>query len=76
MTDVIYSTYLGLPNGSTATFRELQSTGRLGLIEDEEIRSALSEHHALYERITEIMDVRFGGYRELVFSSMPGTMQF
>jgi len=76
MSGLVYSTFVGLPHLSGATFQELQSTGRLGLLDDREIRSALGSHYAQYSRISEIMDERFGPYREAVFAALPGQMQF
>ena len=76
MAAVVYSTFVGLPQASRATFEELQSTGRLGLLESREVRSALGAHFAGYARITEILDDRFGGYREMVFAALPGVLQF
>lgn len=76
MTRVVYSTFVGLPQASAVTFNELQTTGLLSLFDDEEIRSALGAHYAGYGRITEILDDRFGLYREAVFASLPGTLQF
>ena len=76
MAAVVYSTFVGLPQASRATFEELQSTGRLGLLESREIRSALGVHFSSYARITDILDDRFGDYREMVFAALPGVLQF
>ena len=76
MDSLVYSTFVGLPSLSDETFVELQSTGRLGLLESSDLRSALGLYYAEYARMTEILDERFGIYREMVFAAVPGDLHF
>jgi len=76
MSSLTYSTFVGLPPINASTFEELQGSGRLELIRDGMLRSALTAHYALYARMTTILDARFGSYREIVFASIPGPLQY
>ena len=71
-----HSTFVGLPPIDASTFEELQSTGGLHLIEDPDLRSELTRYYSNYERMTTILDERFGSYRETVFASIPGDLEY
>ena len=73
---VVYSTFIGLPQVSVATFEELQTTGRVGLLQSASLRNDLGFHYAEYSRMSEILDERFGPYRERVFAALPGSLHF
>lgn len=76
MSSLTYSTFVGLPPIDASTFQELQGSGHLDLIHDPILRSKLTAHYARYARMTTILDDRFGSYREIVFASIPGSLQY
>lgn len=76
MATLRYSTFIGLPAITGATFQELQSTGSLRLLQSPEVRSRLTDYYSEYHRMTTILDQRFGGYREIVFASVPGDLEY
>jgi hypothetical protein len=67
-----YSTFLGLPPVTSATFNELLSTGKVHLLRSGELRGALGEYYAFYSRLTEVLDLLPGDYRSIVWASLPG----
>lgn len=67
-----YSTYIALPAVTTATFSELESSGRLSLLRDVELRGELSRSYANYRLMQEILDEPSGDYRRLLFEAIPG----
>lgn len=70
-----YSTFLGLPPISSATFSELLSTGKVNLLRSEVLRGDLGSYYAFYSRLTAILDLLPGGYRAVVWESLPGDQE-
>ena len=62
--DLNYSKVVALPTNRPATFEELQSTGRLSLIQDTDLRGALSYYYAGFNHISKILATPFGDYRK------------
>jgi len=71
----VYSSFRGVPGLVRSTFDELLSTGRLALIRDVDLRSALSEYYAEYASLNEQVNALSpGDYAELVQASVPGSI--
>jgi hypothetical protein len=70
-----YSTFFGLPAVTSATFNELMSTGKVNLLRSEALRGELGSYYAFYTRLTVILDILPGGYREVVWESLPGEQE-
>ena len=68
------SSFIALPDSVSTTFDELQSTGRLALIKNIELRDALSKYYSGFEHITTIFDEPSGDYRQLLWGSIPGSV--
>lgn len=71
-----YSTWFALPAVRTATFSELESSGRISLIQDVSLRGELSIFFANYALMQGILDEPIGEYRRLVHSSIPGDISY
>jgi hypothetical protein len=72
---VRHSTFIGLPPVTAATFNELLSTGSVNLLRSDDLRAGLGEYYAFYARLTTILDLLPGPYRDVVWSSMPGDVE-
>lgn len=71
----VYSSFRGVPGVARSTFDELLSTGRLALIRDVDLRSALSAYYAGYASLNEQVNALSpGDYAELVNGSVPGSI--
>ena len=69
----VYSSFKGMPDSVSTTFDELTSTGRLALIRDLEIRSAMSEYYSGYVSLNEqVNQMPIGDYAGLVLGIVPG----
>ena len=69
-----YSSYRALPDSVSTTFDELQSTGRLALIQDLAQRDALSKYYSGFEHISVILSEPFGNYRRLMAETIPASI--
>ncbi len=69
-----YSSYRALPDSVSTTFDELQSTGRLALIQDLAQRDALSKYYSGFEHISAILSEPFGNYRRLMAETIPAAV--
>ena len=67
----VYSSFRALPDSVSTTFDELQSTGRLALIQDLAQRGALSKYYSGFEHISAILSEPIGNYRRLVEETVP-----
>jgi hypothetical protein len=70
-----YSTFFGLPAVTSATFNELMSIGKVNLLRSEALRGELGSYYAFYTRLTVILDILPGRYREVVWESLPGDQE-
>jgi len=69
-----YSSYRALPDSVSTTFDELQSTGRLALIQDLAQRDALSKYYSGFEHISAILSEPFGNYRQILSETVPAAI--
>jgi hypothetical protein len=67
-----YSQYIALPAAQSGTFREMESTGKLALLRNPSLRSALAEHYAEHELMSGILQRPIGPYRELLNGALSG----
>ena len=74
MQDLRLSAFVGLPDSVSTTFNELQSTGRLALIRNIDIRDALSSYYSAFDPVSEIFREATGDYRQLLYGSIPGSV--
>ena len=68
------SAFVALPDSVSTTFDELQNTGRLALIEDIDLRDALSSYYSGFEHISAIFVEATGDYRPLLYGAIPGSI--
>ena len=69
-----YSSYMALPDSVSTTFDELQSTGRLALIQDLAQRDALSKYYSGFTHISAILSKSDSNYRRLSSETVPGAI--
>ena len=74
MEAVGYSSFIALPDSVSTTFDELQSTGRLALIQDLSQRDALSKYYSGFKHISAILSEPSGDYRRLLWGTVPGAV--
>ncbi len=74
MEAVQYSSYIALPDSVSTTFDELQSTGRLALIQDLAVRDALSKYYSGFQHISAILSEPIGNYKRLLWGTVPGAV--
>lgn len=67
----VYSSFQALPDSVSTTFDELQSTGRLALIQDLAQRDALSKYYSGFEHISAILSKPIGNYARLAAETIP-----
>ena len=67
-----HSTYISLPSVRMDTFSELESSGRISLLRNVELRAELSSFYADYRLMQEILDEPVGDYKRLIFEIVPG----
>ena len=70
----VYSSFRALPDSVSTTFDELQSTGRLALIQDLAQRDALSKYYSGFEHISAILSKPIGNYSRLVAETVPAAI--
>ena len=70
----VYSSFIALPDIVSTTFEELQSTGRLALIQDLAQRDALSKYYSGFKHISAILSKPDSNYRRLVSETVPGAI--
>ena len=76
MLNLDYSSWIAFPATRSATFSELESSGRLALLQNLPLRGALSGFYADYELISDILAEPIGDYRRLLFEAIPGELFF
>ena len=66
MARLAFSTYNALPETRSATFREMESSGALGLLHDVSLRNALAEYYAHHELLSGILADPPGPYQVIL----------
>ena len=72
LADLNNSSFKSLPNNRPATFQELESTGRLSLLRDVDLRGELSAYYSGFEHISAVMAEPDGDYQVRLGRSLPG----
>lgn len=72
MHQVDYSTYVQIPNLRAETYQELESSGRLALLRDARLRSAIASSLNDYRSVRAVFMEPVGNYRRLLFETLPG----
>lgn len=72
MHQVDYSTYVQIPNLRAETYQELESSGRLALLRDARLRSAIASSLNDYRSVRTVFMEPVGNYRRLLFETLPG----
>ncbi len=72
MHQVDYSTYVQIPNLRAETYQELESSGRLALLRDARLRSAIASSLNDYRSVRAVFSEPIGNYRRLLFETLPG----
>ena len=67
-----YSSYVQIPNLRSETYRELESSGRLELLRDAQLRSAIASSINDYRSTQSVFIEPIGNYRRLLFETLPG----
>ena len=67
-----YSTYVALPNMRSETYQELESSGRLALLRDTRLRSAIASSINDYKSVQAVFIEPIGDYRRILFETLPG----
>lgn len=67
-----YSTYVQIPNLRSETYQELESSGRLALLRDARLRSAIASNLNDYHSVRAVFVEPIGDYRRLLFETLPG----
>jgi hypothetical protein len=70
------SGWVGIIAAQTAAFREMESSGRLGLLWNPHTREALASYYARHEFLSGILDSSPSGYRLLVYEAIPGAARY
>ncbi|MFN2373197.1 MAG: hypothetical protein ABR545_05250, partial [Cyclonatronaceae bacterium] len=76
MYQVDFSTYVAIPNLRAETWQELESTGRLALLRNTHLRSALASTINDYRSTQPVFIQSIGNYRRLLFERLPGRSYF
>lgn len=71
-----FSTWGGVAETQSAAFREMEGAGRLGLLRDPSLRTALANYYEYHRFIASRYEEPFGPYRELVAGAFPGALQY
>ena len=72
LADLSYSSFKALPPNRPATFDELESTGRLSLLRDLELRGAISAYYSGFEHISRVLAEPDGDYQMRLWRVLPG----
>jgi hypothetical protein len=67
-----YSQYVALPQTQSATFREMESSGKLNLLQNQDVRLAIDDYYEGYKLISRILSNPIGDYRKIFVNTIPG----
>lgn len=76
MYKVDYSSYVQIPDLRAETYQELESSGRLALLRDTELRGAIAGMLNDYRSTRVVFTEPIGNYRRLLFETLPGRSYF
>ena len=66
------SSYIAIPDMRSESFDELESSGRLTLLRDANLRAEIVGNLNDYRSTRPVLDNPIGGYRRLLFETLPG----
>lgn len=72
MYQVDYSTYVQIPNLRAETYQELESSGRLALLRDTQLRGDVAGLINDYRSVQSVFTEPIGDYRRMLFETLPG----
>lgn len=67
-----YSQYVALPQTQSATFREMESSGKLNLLQNQDVLLAIDDYYEGYKLISGILSNPVGEYRKIFNNTIPG----
>lgn len=67
-----YSIYVALPETRSATFREMESTGNLHLLQNPAIRLSIDDYYGFHKLLSGILAEPIGEYRNIFYETIPG----
>ena len=67
-----FSSYVAIPDMRSETYQELESSGRLSLLRDTELRSAIASNLNDYRSARPVYAEQIGDYRRILFETLPG----
>jgi len=67
-----YSQYVALPQTQSATFREMESSGKLNLLQSQDVLLAIDDYYEGYKLISGILSNPVGEYRKIFVNTIPG----
>lgn len=73
---VHYSGYVALPAVRAATFSELESSGRISLLQNIALRNELASFYADYRLMQDILDTPIGNYKRMLYEAIPGDIAY
>lgn len=66
------SAYVAIPDMRSETYQELESSGRLSLIRDTNLRTAIANNLNDYRSVQPVLAEPIGDYRRILFETLPG----
>jgi len=76
MSRLRFSIYVAIPEVRSEVFREMESSGYLGLLTDPSLRDELGAYYALHAFMSGILQDSYGDYREVVTGALPGGLWY
>jgi len=67
-----FSTYMATPDLRSETYQELESSGRLSLLRNTQLRSAIASNLNDYRSLRPVLAQPIGTYRQMLFETLPG----
>lgn len=68
------SSWIGIPDLRSESYEELESSARLALLRDAELRSAIASNLNDYRSTRPVFDLPIGHYRRQLFETVPGRL--
>ena len=73
---VDHSSYIALPAVREATFSELESSGRISLLQNVALRNQLATFYTDYRLMQNILDTPVGDYKRMLYEVVPGDITY
>jgi hypothetical protein len=72
MNEVDYSSWIGIGDLRSETYQELESSGRLSLLRDSNLRNAIASNLNDFNSTRLVFNEQIGEYRRILFETLPG----